>query len=245
MDKDDEIFEINFDEAWGDLDDNDDDIEEIYLEAHAASDDNKKQLDNSKICACFCCGRVFETKIINWGDMAEDEHGTGICPFCGTDALLGDASGFPITPEFILKMQSIFFGSPFDEEFLEYIDERIHGKEESKMVKATIFFPYGDGIKELGTMEVDGQRILKGKTMCSGFVTVETCEDNLEDAIEYLKSDSVPYFTGYVTFVRGNELITNIYRLGAGPYEVLNGGKELSICFLDSAFESCFKNDLS
>ncbi len=38
-----------------------------------------------------------------------DEPPTAECPFCHTDSVIGDASGFPITKDFLKKMKKRWF----------------------------------------------------------------------------------------------------------------------------------------
>lgn len=43
-------------------------------------------------------------------DYISDEEPTAECPYCHIDAVIGDASGFPITEEFLRKMMHRWFG---------------------------------------------------------------------------------------------------------------------------------------
>jgi hypothetical protein len=48
--------------------------------------------------------------IDEWVD--ENEHGVGqtaICPRCGIDSVIGDASGYPVTVEFLSQMHRVWF----------------------------------------------------------------------------------------------------------------------------------------
>ena len=61
----------------------------------------------SENCGCFYCGSIFEpSKITEW----IDEDTTALCPSCGIDSVIGSASKFPITPDFLKRMQSYWFG---------------------------------------------------------------------------------------------------------------------------------------
>jgi hypothetical protein len=52
---------------------------------------------------------VFEFKDIReWTDDGQ----TALCPSCGVDSVIGDASGFPITVEFLTAMEAHWFGLP-------------------------------------------------------------------------------------------------------------------------------------
>ena len=87
-----------------------------YLkEAHLASFANKKSLKKDKVCGCFHCLKIFDPKEIK---KYIPERGllsiitgesTAVCPHCGTDSVLGENSGFPITKEFLTEMKNHFF----------------------------------------------------------------------------------------------------------------------------------------
>jgi len=42
-------------------------------------------------------------------DVWIDEDQTALCPKCGIDSVIGSASGFPITKEFMQKMHDYWF----------------------------------------------------------------------------------------------------------------------------------------
>lgn len=78
-----------------------------YISAHKFSSNHKQQLLSDKKCGCFYCLKIFDPKeITNW---IEDEDGTAICPYCGIDSVIGESSGYPITEEFLAKMQKHWF----------------------------------------------------------------------------------------------------------------------------------------
>jgi hypothetical protein len=66
----------------------------------------------SAICGCYCCRQTFSpTEIKDWIDEWETDGSlhTALCPRCGVDAVLGNLSGFPITPEFLQAMHDYWF----------------------------------------------------------------------------------------------------------------------------------------
>ena len=82
--------------------------------AHASSFNSYARIMNeAKICGCFYCGRIFSKKKIE--EWADDGNGTPICPYCGIDSVLDDASGFPITRSFLNKMCKKYFGEKLPE----------------------------------------------------------------------------------------------------------------------------------
>jgi len=83
---------------------------EDLKKAHKFSIYHKKQLINDNICGCFYCMRIFKpSEIKYWIKESPDE--TALCPYCGIDSVIGESSGYPITKEFLEKMQDYWFGS--------------------------------------------------------------------------------------------------------------------------------------
>ena len=62
--------------------------------AHQFSSGHRKQVLASGVCGCFYCGKTFApTAIEEW----IDDDQTALCPKCGVDSVIGDASGEPVT----------------------------------------------------------------------------------------------------------------------------------------------------
>jgi Zn finger protein HypA/HybF involved in hydrogenase expression len=67
---------------------------------------NRAELQISSLCGCFYCLSVFTpAEIVEW----VDEDQTAICPKCPVDSVIGSASGYPITAEFLLRMHDNWF----------------------------------------------------------------------------------------------------------------------------------------
>jgi len=84
--------------------------------AHTVSANHSDTVRQSQHCGCFYCLATFEPKLISeW----VDDSATALCPFCGIDAVIGDASGFPITKPFLSAMNKYWFADeiyPDDDE---------------------------------------------------------------------------------------------------------------------------------
>jgi hypothetical protein len=81
--------------------------------AHRHSSRHRAEIEASKRCGCFYCLRTFAPEEIeHW--LAVEQ--TALCPFCTIDSVLGSASGFPITEEFLRLMHARWFERivPFD-----------------------------------------------------------------------------------------------------------------------------------
>lgn len=76
--------------------------------SHKFSQHNRDDISRSSKCGCFCCCKIFTRE-----DIKEwiDKGNTAICPFCGVDAVLGNASGagIPITEDSLIDMYKRWF----------------------------------------------------------------------------------------------------------------------------------------
>lgn len=80
-------------------------------DAHQRSIHHRADVESSTLCGCFYCLAQFApSAIVEWVDEDDDGRGsTATCPRCGIDSVLGDRSGFPISPEFLAEMQRYWF----------------------------------------------------------------------------------------------------------------------------------------
>ena len=88
------------------------------LAAHPHTFNNRAELEASRLCGCCSCMEVFppddivawtglEMSNFNEHDTADGE--TALCPKCGSEALIGDKSGYSITPDFLGRMNQAWF----------------------------------------------------------------------------------------------------------------------------------------
>ena len=89
---------------------------EDVIAAHKYCANHRKSILNSDICGCFYCISIFPpSEIEDWLDVKEDETDineagqTALCPRCGIDSVVGSASGYPITKEFLIRMHDYWF----------------------------------------------------------------------------------------------------------------------------------------
>lgn len=70
---------------------------------------NRKELGASSICGCYYCLSIFEpSEIVEW-ITPEDLDEFPMCPYCGIDSVFGDASGYPVTRDFLREMNKYWF----------------------------------------------------------------------------------------------------------------------------------------
>lgn len=77
--------------------------------AHNHSFKSRPELDNSALVGCFYCLAVYPSAAI---EQWTDDDLTAICPECGIDSVIGDASGYPLTKRFLGAMNDRWFGMP-------------------------------------------------------------------------------------------------------------------------------------
>lgn len=76
------------------------------IAAHDHCRNHRAELNASQICGCFYCCATYQAQAIQeWTDNDQ----TAICPECGIDAVLGSASGFPVTGELLAAMHKRWF----------------------------------------------------------------------------------------------------------------------------------------
>lgn len=72
---------------------------------------NQPEIQRSSLCGCFSCIEVFKSDTVT--DWVEEGRGekpsTALCPHCDIDSVIGDASGIPITVEFLRAMYERWF----------------------------------------------------------------------------------------------------------------------------------------
>ena len=77
------------------------------IAAHKFCTSNREELQKDKKCGCFYCLKIFSpSEIEDWICDAKD---TAMCPYYGIDSVIGEYSGFPITTEFLSKMNEYWF----------------------------------------------------------------------------------------------------------------------------------------
>jgi hypothetical protein len=84
---------------------------EAIRNAHRHSSQHRAELLESEKCGCFYCQQIYSpSEITDWTDSDATGQGqTALCAKCGIDSVIGDRSGFPITPDFLAEMNRHWF----------------------------------------------------------------------------------------------------------------------------------------
>jgi len=77
------------------------------VDAHRHSSNHRHEIDTSNVVGCFyCCESYLPTRIDEW----VDDNSTAMCPKCGIDSVIGDASGYTVSDEkFLNEMNRFWF----------------------------------------------------------------------------------------------------------------------------------------
>lgn len=79
----------------------------IY-EAHKHSTNHRAEIEKSNTCGCFYCLATFSpSEIDEWIKSVNEEF--AMCPKCGIDSVIGDASGISIDSKFLREMNKYWF----------------------------------------------------------------------------------------------------------------------------------------
>ncbi len=88
------------------------------LAAYRDVSNNWAQIQASKVCGCCSCVQIFPPdEIVAWTGLGFDDvddprainNQTALCPRCGSEAVLGDKSGYPINSQFLGRMNEAWF----------------------------------------------------------------------------------------------------------------------------------------
>lgn len=88
------------------------------LAASKHTSNNRAEIEASKICGCCYCQQTFPPEEIvawagldvsNFNDPEAATAGTALCPHCGSEAVVGDKSGYKIDAAFLGSMNDAWF----------------------------------------------------------------------------------------------------------------------------------------
>lgn len=86
--------------------------------AYRYTTNNWAQIGASRLCGCCSCVQIFPAEEVvawtgldmhNMNDPKAVDNQTALCPRCGTEAVIGDKSGFPIHAGFLVRMNEAWF----------------------------------------------------------------------------------------------------------------------------------------
>jgi len=87
----------------------------LLTETHKHCSNNRKVIAVSAQCGCFYCLEIYPAAEVKKYTSVVD----AICPKCGIDSVLADASGAEISVPFLSAMSDRWFGDTEDESALK------------------------------------------------------------------------------------------------------------------------------
>lgn len=88
------------------------------LAAYRHTSGNWPDIEASRVCGCCSCVQVFSPdEIVAWAgldisnidDPEAVKRQTALCPRCGSEAVIGDKSGYPVNTQFLTRMNEAWF----------------------------------------------------------------------------------------------------------------------------------------
>ena len=77
---------------------------------HSHTIRNREEIEKSQKCGCMaCCSIYWAKEIEDWIDEINGKKITALCVKCGTDAVIGDASGLEINQEILEALNKKWF----------------------------------------------------------------------------------------------------------------------------------------
>lgn len=71
---------------------------------------NRSLLEAHETCGCFHCGRRFPTLLVTEWMVEDGQEDTGVCPYCGTDALVVGTAETPLSTSLLTRLYEEWFG---------------------------------------------------------------------------------------------------------------------------------------
>jgi hypothetical protein len=83
--------------------------ESVLEDAHRVSSGHRAVIERSQLCGCFYCLKTFLSAEIKRWITEPSGASTALCPKCGIDSVIGDASGYELTEQFLSAMHHRWF----------------------------------------------------------------------------------------------------------------------------------------
>ncbi|MBQ3182657.1 MAG: helix-turn-helix transcriptional regulator [Clostridia bacterium] len=88
--------------------------------AHNKCKNHRRELEWDRLCGCFYCKEIYSpSEITTWIDGGS----TALCPRCGIDSVIGESSGYPITLDFLSRMNERWFGMSGNPDFESFVSD--------------------------------------------------------------------------------------------------------------------------
>lgn len=79
------------------------------IKAHNYSKNNRDCLSRSISCGCFYCKKLLMANDVYDWVLDDDGQQTALCPYCGSDSIIGDDCVYPLKKDFLEAMHKYWF----------------------------------------------------------------------------------------------------------------------------------------
>lgn len=154
------------------------------IESHTKGND--AEILKSKNCSCLFCRHTYDARKVS--DWIDDPKGmTAICPECGMDAVVGDASGYTFDKDTLRSINKALYGGEFmsnhPEALRTYVDRYEDAKITHKPENEKLYLEY------LGELLQQGEPTAAFKLGNFFQYGSEFSSPDLEKAFSYFSSD--------------------------------------------------------
>lgn len=207
-----------------------------YLPYREHATNNEIEIVQSKECGCYFCRHHYDARKVN--DWISDERGvSALCPECGMDAVVGDASGLDISKEKLKTLNLYFYGEDYMENHpeaattycLRFMDGKITHNEKNER----FFLKYLTALAKTGS--ANAARTLANFYEIGGqFLPQDFQKSVYWYSRPFLKTDPI-------SLVR----LGYLYQRGYGVSEGENGSEKAFQCYAKSAalgnLQACYR----
>lgn len=118
---------------------------EQFPEIYKHTKNNEIDILNSKKCSCLFCRQTYDARrVSDWSN--ENNKISAVCPECGMNAVVGDASGFSLDHDTLKQLNLTYFGEDYmvrnPDSLAKYISRYREGKITHKRTNEALYLKY-------------------------------------------------------------------------------------------------------
>ena len=106
---------------------------EQYPDIYKHTKNNELDILRSKNCSCLFCRQTFNARKVSEWTSGKNNQMSAICPECGMDTLVGDASGYVFGIEDLKEINHEYFGEKYMVQHPDCVDRYVQRYREGKI----------------------------------------------------------------------------------------------------------------
>ncbi|HBN00689.1 MAG TPA: hypothetical protein DD384_05680 [Firmicutes bacterium] len=210
---------------------------EQFPDIYKHTKDNELDILQSKKCACLSCMQTYNARKINEWTTDKNHHMNAVCPLCGVDAVVGDASGYVLNLTDIRELHEAYYGEEYMKEHPDSVNRYVlsyrQGKIPHNLFSESIYLQYLEFQAFMGNADA---AFFIGELFEYG---TETIRPNLQEATFWYASPSLRFDDEALTHLGIINEKTGSYSLAYDDY-----AKAMSLGSLFGLlhFSDCYMN---